>query len=226
MFDKDGTLFDVNTTWSVYCERIIDALAPDDPTLRQALAQTCGYNTSTHRLEPSSVVIAGAAHELTTALHTALTGWSHAAVDRIARDSLIGLPVKPLTDLSRLLERLRQMGLRLGVATNDFRAGAVLQLSEAGLADAFDFVCGSDCGFGAKPSPAMIEAFASHIGCATSEVVMVGDSIHDVKAGFAAGCACVVAVATGYQTLADLRRLTPSVLSTLDDLPDLLQRVR
>lgn len=126
-------------------------------------------------------------------------------------------------NLPALLSRLRKAGLKLGVATNDFREGATRQLAQAGILETFDFICGSDSGFGAKPSPGMINAFARHIGCAPSEIVMVGDSLHDVKSGLAAGCARIIAVATGYETADTLSCLTPHVLDALDDLPAILK---
>jgi hypothetical protein len=60
----------------------------------------------------------------------------------------------------------------------------------------FDFVAGCDSGFGAKPDPGMCLAFAAHLGHAPDTILMVGDSLHDLTAGRAAGMR-TVGVLTG-----------------------------
>jgi phosphoglycolate phosphatase len=87
-------------------------------------------------------------------------------------------------------------GYALGVATNATRSELDAHLDAAGIALAFDFVAGCDSGHGAKPGPGMCLAFAAHLGCAPETVVMVGDSLHDLKAGRAAGMR-TVGVLTG-----------------------------
>lgn len=76
LFDKDGTLFDLNATWAPYCERLIDIFAPQDRRLRHELARRCGYDPENRRLERSSIVVAGAADELTQAFCQSLPDWS------------------------------------------------------------------------------------------------------------------------------------------------------
>jgi len=223
LFDKDGTLFDLNATWSVYCDRALAAFASGDPQLQDRLAQACGYDRMQRRLAPDSIIVAGSAVEVNAAWHAVLPDWSVEEVDRVARQLLEDLPVCPLGDLPTLLGTLRGMGLHLGIATNDYEAGAILQVRAAGIEGYFDFICGSDSGFGSKPGPAMPKAFATHIGCTTDEVVMVGDSLHDLKSGLAAGCGMTIAVTTGYETTENLSALTSHILRGTKQLPSYLQ---
>ena len=44
VFDKDGTLFDFNKVWSVWCDRVVDELSAGDEKLADRLATAIGYN--------------------------------------------------------------------------------------------------------------------------------------------------------------------------------------
>jgi phosphoglycolate phosphatase len=85
----------------------------------------------------------------------------------------------------------------------------------------FDFIAGSDSGFGAKPAPGMLLAFADHIGIDPGEIAMVGDSEHDLVAGRAAGMA-TVGVLTGVAGRQDLLPHADVVLPDIGYLADWL----
>ncbi|HKK37230.1 MAG TPA: HAD hydrolase-like protein, partial [Paracoccaceae bacterium] len=61
-------------------------------------------------------------------------------------------------------------------------------------------------------------------GCDPAETVMVGDSVHDLGAGRAAGVGLVVGVLTGPAREADLAPLADVVAPSIAALPDLLDR--
>jgi phosphoglycolate phosphatase-like HAD superfamily hydrolase len=106
--------------------------------------------------------------------------------------------------------------VRLGVATGNVRAGAQAKLAAAGLDSWFD--CG---GYGCD-SPRRGELVARAIergreGRNVREVVVVGDTIHDIAAARACN-ATVVAVATGADP-ADKLAHADAVLSSMTLLP-------
>ena len=107
-------------------------------------------------------------------------------------------------------------GVVLGVATGNIRAGAEAKLAAAGLHDRF--VLG---GFGCdSPKRAELVARAIERGRERGdvrEVVVVGDTVHDIAAARACG-ATVCAVATGADP-ADKLRDADGVLATLHELP-------
>ena len=86
------------------------------------------------------------------------------------------------------------------------------------MSDRFDFIAGSDSGFGGKPAPGQLLAFCDATGLAPDTCVMVGDSTHDLDAGRAAGMRCV-AVLTGVATRTDLAPFADAVLTSVADLP-------
>ena len=88
--------------------------------------------------------------------------------------------------------------------------------------DLIDFYAGYDSGHGLKPGPGMPDAFAAATGLAVRDTVMVGDSIHDLGAGRAAGCAAAIGVLTGPATEAELSGEADVVLPSVADLPEYL----
>ena len=65
------------------------------------------------------------------------------------------------------------------------------QLRQLGLDTLLGFVAAYDSGYGHKPDPAPVLAFAKFAGVAPAEVAVVGDSEHDLVAARAAGAAAI-----------------------------------
>jgi phosphoglycolate phosphatase len=107
--------------------------------------------------------------------------------------------------------------LKLGLATNDTEAPARAHLAGAGVLDLFDFVAGCDSGWGGKPAPGQLLAFAGRVGVDPARSVMVGDSLHDLHAGRDAGMKRA-AVLTG---IAEAAELAPHADVVLPDISHL-----
>ena len=123
-----------------------------------------------------------------------------------------------VTDLHRLTAELRRIDLGLCVMTNDAEGPARAHLASVQALDLFDFVIGSDSGFGAKPQAAPLLALADKMDIPAAACVMVGDSTHDLRAGRAAGMR-TVAVLTGLAEAAELTPLADAVLPDVSHLP-------
>lgn len=124
--------------------------------------------------------------------------------------------VKVLEGVVDTLRFLYSRPVRLGLATGNIRAGADAKLGAAGLAKWFE--CG---GYGCD-SPVRSELVAAAIergreGHDVRDVIVVGDTIHDIAAARACG-AKVVAVATGSDP-PDALTDADVVLATMAELP-------
>jgi phosphoglycolate phosphatase len=195
IFDKDGTLFDFRKSWGAWCDAVLAHLAAD-PATRNRLSGVLGYDPEAGDFVPASPVIASTTPQVIALVHEALPGSDLAALDRLMNDLAVQIPMIPAVDLPQVLGDLKQRGLVLGLATNDTEAPAREHLDKAGVLDLFDFVAGCDSGWGGKPAPGQLTAFARLHGLDPTEVAMVGDSTHDLHAGRAAGMKSV-AVLTG-----------------------------
>lgn len=221
LFDKDGTLFDFQATWGTWAGRMIAELAGPDEGLGAALAEVMAYDLQSRRFLPQSKVIAGTSLEVAELIMPLLPDQGGGLPELSARmaAAAASVPVAEAVPLRPLLSRLRTAGYRLGVATNDNEA--VARQHVADQIDLFDFVAGFDSGHGGKPAPGMLLAFARHCALPPKEVLMVGDSRHDLIAGRAAGMA-TLAVLTGVATEADLAPLADAVRPDIGHLPQLL----
>ncbi|MBP1805674.1 HAD family hydrolase [Rubellimicrobium aerolatum] len=218
LFDKDGTLFDFQATWGAWSRGLIESEAGGDPASMARMAGVLGYDLGTGRFRPDSLVIASTTEEVAGAL-LPLVGGDRAALVARMNARAAAAPQAEVPGLREALDRLGAMGLALGVATNDAEGPALAHLEGAGVRDAFAFVAGFDSGHGAKPGPGPLLAFAEAVGLEPGAVVMVGDSLHDLRAARAAGMRAV-AVLTGVAGRAELEPLAEAVLGSVAELPD------
>ncbi|WP_292021968.1 HAD family hydrolase [Maritimibacter sp. UBA3975] len=215
LFDKDGTLFSFDESWSAWARLFLDRMAGGDEARASRLAAAIGYDRSTGTFLPSSVAIAGTPEEVAALCAPVLGRAPEPLVDEI-NAAAAEAPMNEAVPLAPLLDRLRGAGLVLGVATNDAETPARAHL--AAVVDRFDFIAGSDSGWTPKPDPAMCRAFAGAVGVAPHRVVMVGDSLHDLRAGRAAGMQ-TVGVLTGPADESRITKHADAVLRDIGQLP-------
>ncbi|MBP7242019.1 HAD family hydrolase [Amaricoccus sp.] len=218
VFDKDGTLFDFQATWGIWCADFVRELAGADPARADALAAALGFDRDAGRFHPQSPVIAGTMEVVIAAALNALPGLDEAGLRRRVLETTAAAPQVEAAPLAPLLDRLRAAGLTLGLATNDAEGPARAHLGRAGVLDRFAFVAGYDSGHGGKPEPGMLEAFCRATGLPPSACAMVGDSAHDLASGRAAGMT-TIGVLTGPATAEELAPLADVVLPGVAALP-------
>jgi phosphoglycolate phosphatase len=218
LFDKDGTLFDFTATWSAWARGFLAELSGGDGTRAAYLGRAIGFDPATGVFAPDSPVIAHTPTEIAEALLPHLPGTTAPVLVARMNAAAAAAAMVQAVPLAPLLGALRQAGYRLGVVTNDGEAPARAHLEGVGAAALFDFVAGFDSGFGAKPAPGPLLAFAAHVGLAPAEVAMIGDSRHDMVAARAAGMR-PVAVLTGSAGAAELAPLAEAVLPDIGHLP-------
>lgn len=217
LFDKDGTLFDFQKTWGKWLAGEIELLANGDAQIVAQLAEILGYDLENSLIRPESILVAGTSSQAASAILPLLPDHTHQSLvdggnERAALvDPVCVLPLGPF------LRELADMGLTLGVATNDAEIAARRQLDGLGVTAHFEYLVGYDSGHGAKPDPGMCSAFAAQTGIAPQDIIMVGDSLHDLHAGRAAGMQ-TVAVLTGTAKATDLKDHADVVLADISEL--------
>lgn len=222
IFDKDGTLFDFNATWSAWCHGFILGLAEGDAARAEALADRLGYDLESRRFRKSSLLIAGTMEIVVDAARAVRPDFGEIPLRRHIVASTAAAPQVEAAPLAALLDRLRDAGLVLGVATNDSEEPARAHLERAGVLDRFAFIAGYDSGHGAKPTPGMLLAFCAATGLAPEACAMIGDSVHDLASGRAAGMT-TVGVLTGPASEEDLAPHADVILPDIGALPGWLR---
>jgi phosphoglycolate phosphatase len=176
-----------------------------------------GYDVAAGVFAKDSPVIASTTPELVDIMHGFVPRMDKGQLLDSLSELSAAAPQAPAAPLRPVFEALRARGLKLGLATNDTEAPARAHLAGAGVLDLFDFVAGCDSGWGGKPAPGQLLAFAERVGVDPARSVMVGDSLHDLHAGRDAGMKRA-AVLTG---IAEAGELAPHADVVLPDISHL-----
>jgi len=101
--------------------------------------------------------------------------------------------IKVFPDVSRTLQELKTMGLKLAAVSNASQECTEFVLELLDLREHFEVVFGKDYSYldGAKPSPYLIQKSLKVLNVSPSEALVVGDSELDVKAAHRAGIKAV-----------------------------------
>ena len=215
IFDLDGTLVD---TPQVIVETAIAALrasgalelAMPEP---QAIRATIGL--------PLTVAFSGLlgrpaeSAEVQTVVEEYRRLWRANVIPRSADLLYPGVPEG--------VQVLRDLGLRLAVATSKVQTGAVAQLEAAGIARHFEVVAGYDAVEKPKPDPQLALHVLERLGATPARTIVVGDTTHDLLMARGAGLRAL-AVTYGAQDEATLLTESPEFLA--HDFPEVVAVVR
>jgi phosphoglycolate phosphatase len=222
LFDKDGTIIDYWRTWVPINREVALYAAQGNKAVADELLRLGGHDPVTDHITPGSALAAGDFLDIAEAFaahaQVAPAGQLVAGIERIFRTD--GAQHSVLVEGARAtLAELKRRGLRLGLATNDSAGGLQASLADHDILHLFDFTVGCDSGFGSKPDPRMVLGFCKAIGAGVGEVAMVGDAVHDLAMGRAAGVALNVGVLSGTSARKDLDALADLILDSINDLP-------
>jgi 2-phosphoglycolate phosphatase len=115
------------------------------------------------------------------------------------------------------LQRLRDSGVLLGVATSKYTRSAEAVLRAAGLRELFSAVIGADDVRKPKPDREMALVVADKLDADAPECVVIGDTVHDLRMAKAAGMRGI-AVTYGVGQIQDLRDESPDWIA--EDFPE------
>jgi phosphoglycolate phosphatase len=226
LFDKDGTLIDVDATWvPIYREMLMDLCATDRAGA-EALMAKAGYDQASNRFRAGSILAGGTTRQFVAVLWPDLDdGAAAAKAHRIDHGyaHLVRGRLTPLMPLAPILSELRAMGLKLGVATNDSHASARIHMTEAGVLSHFEDIIAADTVPVPKPSGNMIRRFAEVTGLPAASIAMVGDNHHDMEEARNGGAGLAIAVLSGNAAHEDIAHLADHTLDSIAGLPALLR---
>ncbi len=120
-------------------------------------------------------------------------------------------------------QKLRKRSLKIGIVTNNGRAGTDLTLKRLRLEKSFDAIVTRDDCEVVKPAPEPVRKVLEEMHTSAEEAILVGDGVMDIMAARAAGVLSV-AVATGPFTNERLLKAEPDyLLGSINDLPTLIE---
>jgi phosphoglycolate phosphatase len=126
----------------------------------------------------------------------------------------------PRTD--EILKRMKEMGLKIGVATRSHREFAIRALRMTGLLRFVDAIVARDEALKAKPAPEHLEQVADLLAVELSKSIFIGDTISDVFAARNANIRFLAALwgSTSYERLWELgaRQMVLNITDLFDHL--------
>jgi phosphoglycolate phosphatase len=224
LFDKDGTLIDVNGTWIPFYRAMLEQERKLDADSVEAKMVSAGYDPVSNSFRAGSILAGGTTRQLVELWWDGESAENHATITRRLDQDFAPLALqhmKPLMPLQPILDDLRALRLKLGVATNDGKVSARGHMWALGVEDYFEAIIGADSVAVPKPSGQMVMLFASITGLEPSEIAMVGDNTHDLEEARVAGAGLAIGVLTGNGKHEDLEHDADYVLDSVADLPKL-----
>lgn len=131
----------------------------------------------------------------------------------------IDVHTRPYPGMVELLGQLHGNGVLLAVASNKFQSGTEYLVSKLFPGIPFVAILGNREGFPLKPDPEIVGEVLRKAGVAKADVVLVGDSLTDMKTAENGGIRGI-AVSWGYRTLQTSDTLT--VVSSAHELERIL----
>ena len=188
VFDKDGTLFDFQSSWGASTFDFLFSLSDGNSSTLDALGYALKFDLKQKVFLSDSIFIAGTARQTMDLIRPIIPRKTEFDIVTAQQLHYSNLEQRPVKDLHKILKRLSDLGYLMNIATNDLEAATVSQLEKVGIANFFIEIIGSDSGYGAKPEPSQLQAISRMIGLEPAEIVMVGDSANDMVAAKSANC--------------------------------------
>ena len=198
--DKDGTLVDFDQTWGPAAYEVMKTLAAGHEGAFRRLAEVSRFNPRDKQFAPTRLPHGRCSTVYASALGAgAGTSRSRRACARRSASLFRIAALSSLTPIGDPAALTR----RLGAAATGSASSPTIPKTRSGCRRAcskFSRIStsspGDDFGFGAKPDPGMIVAFAGAFGIAPARIAVVGDTMADMLAARAAG-AVAIGVLTG-----------------------------
>lgn len=226
LFDKDGTLIEINGTWIPTYRSMLQKLFNCDQDSADQLLEQAGFDRKTSSFVAGSILAAGTMRQLVD------IWWpKFSDAEAVAHIAMIEREfahearafLKPLLPLEPVLAELKAMGLVLGIATNDNIRSATAHIEALGMAHFFIEIIAADTVDTPKPSGDMIRQFARTTGLDVSEIAMVGDNSHDMEEAHNGGAGLAIGVLTGNAGPEHIAHLAHHTLDSIAHIPHLLR---
>lgn len=174
VFDMDGVLFDTEKIYTAALRRVGKIM--DIPDIEDAVTKTVGLNSVDNR----KYFFAKYGEDFPHTEFLRHTGEIfHEIIDRD------GVPVKP--GAVEILEYLKSIGCKIGLATSTGRTSTINHLTLAGIVDYFQVIVTGDMIIEGKPNPEIYLTVCSQLGVSPEDTFAIEDSFNGVRAALNAG---------------------------------------
>jgi phosphoglycolate phosphatase len=200
VFDKDGTLADVESYLRSLTLRRVQLLDEQIPGLKEPLLRAFGVVGD--RLNPAGLMAVASRRENETAAaaYVAATGASWLASLRLVQSCFRqsdqdithrASQTPPLPGIPALIQRFAKAGLKLAVLSADTPHNIRNFLETYQLHSYFHELGGAEPGKPEKPDPILLYSICEQLGVTPAQTVMIGDAQGDLSMAAALGAGAI-----------------------------------
>ncbi len=226
LFDKDGTLANVETYLTTLAQRRSHFISAQVPGLQSDLLSAFGLQDNV--LDPTGLMAVGSRYEneVAAAAYVAATGWGWMAalalVQSAFKQAEASLPTKvtqtpPLEDALPVIQQCAFAGLKIGIVSSDTQA-AVKAFVESYAIAPISWYCGADVSTPPKTHPNFLAFVCQAMHIESKATLVVGDSAADLQMAYQ-GAAGFLGITGGWQRTPKIEMATGSMMDLFPDLP-------
>ena len=225
LFDKDGTLTNIDNLWVEPTEMVIrkilkQHIKEDSPITIEQMLELLGIVRG--EIVPNSVIASGTVEDMLDEIGKYFPIDKTALYDEVLQDFrnyLLAHPdmIVPIGDVAFLISELKHNGIKVGVVTNDSYIPTKTIFEILKVWHLFDFVATPD-EYPAKPSADSLIAASQQLGVPLNEIFYVGDSYLDMA--YAKHCGGGIAVLTSGSDVHTMKEQSVLVLDSVEQLLD------
>ena len=225
LFDKDGTLTNIDNMWVEPTEMVIrnilkQHIKEDSPIMIEQMLELLGIVQG--EIVPNSVIASGTVEDLLDEIGKYFPIDKKALYDVVLEDFrqyLLAHPdmIIPIGDVAFLISELKHKGIKVGVVTNDSYIPTKTIFEILKVWHLFDFVATPD-EYPAKPASDSLIGASEHLAVPLHEIFYVGDSYLDMD--YAKHCGGGIAVLTSGSDVQKMKEQSLLVLDSVEQLLD------
>ena len=225
LFDKDGTLTNIDNMWVEPTEMVIrnilkQHIKEDSPITIEQMLELLGIVQG--EIVPNSVIASGTVEDMLDEIGKYFPIDKMALYDEVLEDFrqyLLAHPdmIIPIGDVAFLISELKHKGIEVGVVTNDSYIPTKTIFEILKIWHLFDFVATPD-EYPAKPASDSLIGASEHLAVPLHEIFYVGDSYLDMA--YAKHCGGGIAVLTSGSDVQKMKEQSLLVLDSVEQLLD------
>lgn len=228
LFDKDGTLTNIDNLWIEPTEMVIrkilkQHIKEDSPITIEQMLELLGIVRG--EIVPNSVIASGTVEDMLDEIGKYFPIDKTALYDEVLQDFrnyLLAHPemIVPIGDVAFLISELKNKGIKVGVVTNDSYVPTKTIFEILKVWHLFDFVATPD-DYAAKPIADSLIGGSQQLGVPLNEIFYVGDSYLDMD--YAKHCGGGIAVLTSGSDVQIMKEQSVLVLDSVEQLLDFVK---
>ena len=225
LFDKDGTLTNIDNMWVEPTEMVIrnilkQHIKQDSLITIEQMLELLGIVQG--EIVPNSVIASGTVEDMLDEIGKYFPIDKKALYDVVLEDFrqyLLAHPdmIIPIGDVAFLISELKHKGIKVGVVTNDSYIPTKTIFEILKVWHLFDFVATPD-EYPAKPAADSLIGASEHLAVPLHEIFYVGDSYLDMA--YAKHCGGGIAVLTSGSDVQKMKEQSLLVLDSVEQLLD------